>query len=87
MSSSEAVRLLEDLNSNPDLKAKLADLGSMEESLKYIKSQGYDVTIAEIVRAEHKTVASLTDEQLTTAVGGSGCVQTYATTLCTIGAS
>ena len=85
MSSSDAKRLLKDLKTNTDMAKKLSTMASTDESLKYIQSQGYDVTMVEIARAEHSGAQALTDEQLEAAAGGGFCVQTYGTTLCTPG--
>ncbi|MBO6301819.1 MAG: Nif11-like leader peptide family natural product precursor [Ruminiclostridium sp.] len=68
MSKEIAKKLIAELETNEELKAKVASVTDPEELLKIAKGSGYDVTIEELIEAEkesRKVKAAQTDEKLT----------------------
>ncbi|MBO6301818.1 MAG: Nif11-like leader peptide family natural product precursor [Ruminiclostridium sp.] len=67
MSKEIAKKLIAELETNEELKAKVEGVSDPEELLKIAKASGYDVTIEELIEAEkesRKSKAAETDEKL-----------------------
>jgi len=72
MSDSEAVRFIEDIQSNSEFAEKLTKLRPNPDAVfNYIKSQGYDVTTEEISNAYLEFASScMTEDQLQSVAAG-----------------